>query len=144
MTVIVADARRGIIAADTLMSFEEKVAGYCMKIWKNRRGELAGARGEAWACTEFADWFMRGRRGRCPVEWPDYSMGMVLTRKREILTYEDELPEPIITPHWWAIGSGSPYAMAAMDLGHTVEEAVRQAMKWSLTCGGEVTTLTLD
>lgn len=42
-----------------------------------------------------------------------------------------------------AIGSGSPYAMAAMDMGATAEEAVRAAMKRDIYTGGEVHVLVL-
>lgn len=39
-----------------------------------------------------------------------------------------------------AIGSGSPYALAAMDLGASAEDAVRAAMKRDIYTGGNVVT----
>lgn len=39
-----------------------------------------------------------------------------------------------------AIGSGSAYALAAMDMGASAEEAVRAAMKRDIYTGGKVVT----
>lgn len=43
-----------------------------------------------------------------------------------------------------AIGSGSPYALAAMDMGASAEEAVRAAMKRDIYTGGTIRTLRID
>lgn len=40
-----------------------------------------------------------------------------------------------------AIGSGSAYALAAMDMGASAEEAVRAAMKRDIYTGGKVRTV---
>lgn len=40
-----------------------------------------------------------------------------------------------------AIGSGSPYALAAMDMGASAEDAVRAAMKRDIYTGGRVRVL---
>jgi 20S proteasome alpha/beta subunit len=40
-----------------------------------------------------------------------------------------------------AIGSGSAYALAAMDMGASAEDAVRAAMKRDIYTGGKVRTL---
>lgn len=42
-----------------------------------------------------------------------------------------------------AIGSGSPYALAAMDMGAGAKEAVRAAMKRDIYTGGKIRTLTI-
>jgi ATP-dependent protease HslVU (ClpYQ) peptidase subunit len=43
-----------------------------------------------------------------------------------------------------AIGSGAPYALAAMDMGASAEEAVRAAMKRDIYTGGEVHVLPIN
>jgi len=40
-----------------------------------------------------------------------------------------------------AIGSGAPYALAAMDMGASAEDAVRAAMKRDIYTGGTIRTL---
>ncbi len=42
-----------------------------------------------------------------------------------------------------AIGSGSAYALAAMDMGASAEEAVRAAMKRDIYTGGTVRTIVI-
>lgn len=42
-----------------------------------------------------------------------------------------------------AIGSGAPYALAAMDMGASAEEAVRAAMKRDIYTGGTIRTFTI-
>ncbi|WP_460421866.1 Ntn hydrolase family protein [Pseudomonas sp. ZL2] len=42
-----------------------------------------------------------------------------------------------------AIGSGSPYALAAMDMGASAEDAVRAAMKRDIYTGGKVRTVAI-
>ncbi|UVL26809.1 proteasome subunit beta [Pseudomonas donghuensis] len=39
-----------------------------------------------------------------------------------------------------AIGSGSAYALAAMGMGASAEDAVRAAMRWDIYTGGKVVT----
>lgn len=43
-----------------------------------------------------------------------------------------------------AIGSGAAYAVAAMDMGASAEEAVRAAMKRDIYTGGKVRTTIID
>lgn len=43
-----------------------------------------------------------------------------------------------------AIGSGAPYALAAMDMGASAEDAVRAAMKRDIYTGGKVRTMGID
>ncbi|AXP04273.1 proteasome subunit beta [Pseudomonas fluorescens] len=43
-----------------------------------------------------------------------------------------------------AIGSGAPYALAAMDMGASAEDAVRAAMKRDIYTGGLIRTVIID
>lgn len=43
-----------------------------------------------------------------------------------------------------AIGSGSAYALAAMDMGASAEDAVRAAMKRDIYTGGKIRMVALD
>lgn len=43
-----------------------------------------------------------------------------------------------------AIGCGAPYALAAMDMGASAEEAVRAALKRDIYTGGKVRSLVID
>ena len=43
-----------------------------------------------------------------------------------------------------AIGSGAAYAVAAMDMGASAEDAVKAAMKWDIYTGGTIRTVIID
>lgn len=43
-----------------------------------------------------------------------------------------------------AIGSGAPYAIAAMDMGASAEEAVREAMKRDIYTGGTINKMIIS
>lgn len=50
---------------------------------------------------------------------------------------------PILLDRVYAIGSGSPYAFAAMDMGGTAYQAVEAAKKRDTSTGGTIRTLTI-
>ena len=43
-----------------------------------------------------------------------------------------------------AIGSGAPYALAAMDMGASAEDAVRAAMKRDIYTGGKIRAMSIS
>ena len=62
---------------------------------------------------------------------------------KTILLYEHAFPITVEN-HIYAIGSGSPYAAAAMFLGHSAETAVTVASEFDTSCGNGVDTLQLE
>ncbi|MNI98876.1 hypothetical protein D3C73_1578140 [compost metagenome] len=44
----------------------------------------------------------------------------------------------------YAIGSGTPYAFAAMDMGASAEKAVEMAARRDTSTGGTIRTLRID
>lgn len=50
---------------------------------------------------------------------------------------------PILKGRPYAIGSGSPFALTAMDMGATAYQAVEMAMKRDSCTGGKIRTLTV-
>lgn len=59
-----------------------------------------------------------------------------------IWLYEHVYPIQIHDP-FYAIGTGAPYAVAAMECGRTAEQAVAVASKYDTTCGHGIDTLQL-
>lgn len=51
---------------------------------------------------------------------------------------------PIRLDRVYAIGSGTPYAFAAMDMGGTAYQAVEAAKKRDTSTGGKIRTLTIN
>ncbi|MNE69347.1 hypothetical protein D3C80_1650660 [compost metagenome] len=51
---------------------------------------------------------------------------------------------PVLLDRPYAIGSGTPYAFAAMDMGASAEKAVEMAARRDISTGGRVRTLRVD
>lgn len=92
--------------------------------------------------------FEWARAGMEPAAYPvvsDDQFGRLLriTDDGQILLYTvNGLPMRYESP-FYAIGSGSEFAMAAMYLGHTAEQAVHVACELSNECGMGIDTLEL-
>ncbi len=110
------------------------------KVWRLEDGSLFGCCGDATDKYIFERWMNRGGGTK-----PDMSKGfsaLVLSRNG-IYLYDGKLV-PISLPAPQAIGSGAPFARAAMECGKTVEEAVKIACQLSAGCGGKITSRTLN
>jgi ATP-dependent protease HslVU (ClpYQ) peptidase subunit len=77
----------------------------------------------------------------------EFSSVMILTPERQLIHYstiDKVFYEYGNAEDGYAIGSGSVYAMSALDAGATVEEALAIAMKRDINSGGEVFIEELD
>lgn len=143
--------RDGILAADTRGTDE----GYHPGIYRTEKlfrvGEaVVATAGDDSTGMLFVDWFtarQKGKRVKPPAalvlgaEGADFC---VLVLMGEGLFWADKWCRLIkVSDEFYAIGSGSPYAMGAMAKGATAEEAVRIAMRWDPHTGGEVQTMKL-
>jgi hypothetical protein len=115
------------------------------KIFRCRDALLAYA-GEACFGEEMRAWYMRGAN---PADFPasnrdkdDWAGLMVIRKDMPIMRYE-RTPYPMqLEDKQFAIGCGRDFALAAMYLGKTAEEAVAVAIALDSGCGNGVDTLT--
>lgn len=144
MTVIAWDGKT--LAADRLVCF----GGTRAHVTKIRRvGDLIiGGAGATELIYAMLDWFDKGAD---PKEFPTSQRErnncpsiLVVTRDAKILHYEST-PDPIVIENkFWAIGSGSTFALAAMHLGRDSREAVEVACALDSNCGNGIDMLTLE
>lgn len=96
---------------------------------------------------ELQHWFIYSGK---PHNFPDsvrktdhWPVLLVITSKRQIQVYE-QTPFPlVIYDSFYAIGSGAPYALAALYLGQDATSAVEVASHFDCRCGNGIDTLTL-
>lgn len=69
---------------------------------------------------------------------------LVLTPDRQVLMYDGNVALNLGQDVPASIGSGSVFALAAMDAGSSAEDAVRIAMKRDVYSGGEITVVQLE
>ena len=69
---------------------------------------------------------------------------LVLTPDKQVLMYDGNVALNLGQDVTASIGSGSVFAIAAMDAGASAEEAVKIAMKRDVYSGGEITVVQLE
>ena len=131
--------RRGVIAADGFaVEGNAIVARRVAKI--GRLGKLLfGAAGELAFCWAFRSWIREGARGEPPVA-DNGSSGLIVLPDGWLFTVATPGLELTRSP-FHAIGSGATFAMGAMQVGATAEQAVRAAAALDVYTGGRVLVL---
>jgi len=108
------------------------------KVHKLKDGRIVGFTGNAYNWSQYLDWLVDG--GELPKVEDQFGC-IVLMPDGTILTY-DEHGRSFVEQAPYAAGSGGRFALAAMDLGCSPEEAVQLAIKRDVWSGGEITVLT--
>jgi hypothetical protein len=144
VTIIVASRTHRRMAADTLIVGEDwSVDGHAIKIVRGPDGCIGGAAGDSAGCCEFLAWIEKGRKGKLKRRLFKDIVGLVLTAGNELLHFTGPLPDELLGDSK-AIGSGAPFATAALGLGLSPEESVKISIKHSVACAGDITVLNLD
>lgn len=143
MTVIAWDGKT--LAADK-RALHSGLIMTCTKVRKIR-DHLVGVCGDYGPSLMLMKWFEDG----CdPKDWPEcqkdkdrWSGIMVITPERKIIKYEQDPIGFMIEDKMHAVGSGRDFALMAMRLGKTAEEAIRLTFEFESGCGNGVDALML-
>ena len=136
--------RDGVMAADSLAQIDSQIIGM-QKLFIVRSAVIGGC-GDAADIRVFIDWFSAGAdTGRLPEfrsyradDAPDFT---VIVADESGLTRWTEYFQPTrINEPFYAIGSGSMFALGAMCHGASAEEAVRIAALNDVNTGGCIVT----
>ena len=139
MTVIAWDAKNKALAVDSLFTAgDRKTYGQKFKVLEDGR-----------AVVVFAGDVVQGRKAIAHVEQNkplthEIVAGATIVllhlkgRKRGRVIVCEDSPNAEVVRHSEAWGTGSDFAIAAMDAGASAEEAVKIACKRSASCGGKV------
>jgi hypothetical protein len=134
MTTIAADAKRGLMAADSMTSTSDSW-------WPSTKihrveGALIGGAGESAAIRQFVSWYADGQRLPKP-KLADSFCVLVLSKEGLFYWASNLVPEPI-ERGFHAIGSGGNAALGALLAGANVKRAVEIATQVDTGSGGEV------
>ncbi len=136
------------MASDSLVSTGSGfIDGTIRKILKTPEGFLVGAAGNLSHVTKFLDVFDEYTTDyiweNCVDELSSLDeIEALLVTPDEILVFVDGYFSPIVAD-FYALGSGSPVAKGAMEMGATPEQAVAAGIKYTLGCGGAIQVLKL-
>lgn len=138
MTTIATDGRH--MAGDGQVCSNDRIEqGNCVKVRRLADGRLLGVAGDAYNYDGFQKWMEEG--GDVPTPEGSFS-ALTLSPDGTIRTW-DEKGRSYVEQGCAAIGSGSSYALAAMDAGRTAEDAVKIACGRDVWSGGDITVLGL-
>lgn len=139
MTVIA--VRDGCMAADSRGKTASDVPYQCEKLFRIR-GMLVGVCGDDKGTNRLIAFFRGGERN--PEQWDCVDgSALVLCPKRGLLHYDANARPDLVKEPFWAIGSGAPVALGAMERGATAIEAVEAACRWNTDCGLPVVSMNL-
>jgi hypothetical protein len=139
--------RDGVLAADSLatdVNYDGR-CGMVMKIARSPDGEIGGASGGGGDSALFVRWLQDGMQEKDDI-WPlddKETEAFVVERNKRVVYFNRWGKRDTIKAPFHAIGSGAPYALGAMAVGATAEEAVAAAIKLSVWCGGRIQILKL-
>lgn len=142
MTTIAYCLQRRQIAVDSRITAGHEICTDAAKKWHERDGVLIVMAGDVAGCEEVIQAMQKGRhRLRKSIDVVAYAWnGKSLF---EITADGGELDWHPVVDDRGAIGSGSAYALAAMDKGATPRQAVLAAMKRDTNTGGKVQVIRL-
>lgn len=139
MTTVAFDGET--LAADRQMSFHSVQVN---KIYRLRDGSLAGGCGTMTLVQQLIRWL--DGQGPAPDPSPEKYTVLHISKERgkPVLRLSVDGKVPIILrTKRFAIGSGSDYAMGAMDVGANAARAIRIASKYDPATGRQVDSMKL-
>lgn len=142
MTTIAWDGNE--LAADTMITGGDYVIGHHTKVVKRKDGALCGVAGCSSLGEDFKKWFLAGGTKTphpCVNATDDFAAIVVLPDKT--LMWYDTCGSFEYHALKTAIGSGSKFAIGAMEFGATAGQAVGIAAMHDLGTGGNVSIFTV-
>jgi ATP-dependent protease HslVU (ClpYQ) peptidase subunit len=133
------------MAADSLVT-SNGGGGVPFRVEKVTRigGSLFGFAGSLAAGLRFVEWIKAGKPEESRDSTLDEGTEIVELDKTGIYLWDSSMIRIAACVEHYAIGSGCQYAMAALELGHTPDEAVTLAAKFDASTGGTITYQPLE
>lgn len=139
MTTVAIDLSKKTMAADSKASLGWNVSFETQKLWQRSDGALAGFSGDLAAGLIFVDWFMSGLKKKSAPKYPEgLSFNAIVLTDDGCFFYDSSNVACPMLSKYFAIGSGSEVAIAAMKMGKSVKEAVEFACENDGGTGGPV------
>ena len=134
MTTVAYDGKT--LAADTQRNGSFTLKAH--KLYRLADGALFAAAGSVQEILAVLGWLNGGEK---PADLQDFE-GLIITKHGAEIIGDRLMRTPSLEP-FYAIGTGSHFALAAMACGKSAVEAVRIAMRFDPFSGGRVESITL-
>ncbi len=142
--------RDGTMAADSLANDDNVGAVKVQKIYRKKiKGKeyIFGIAGYLEAGQMFIEWFStrdQSLMDRLTKLTEDDSFDVLIWNGKKLMIADQLMRLTEINDEYFAIGSGAPHAITAMDCGRSARQAVQMAMKRDINTGGRVVTMRLS
>lgn len=137
--------RDGVLASDSRATIKERVdTDRCKKIFRLRNNSYISIAGDylnGMRLMERLKQLIKTRKKDQQLYLPNErfkGVSAILVDEEAAWIFDGCLWENLKVYPYYAIGTGGPYALAAMDAGATAEEAVRVGIKRDVYSGGRV------
>lgn len=142
MTTIATDGKSMAADGQVQDHTDTILAGDHRKVFKLNDGRIVGGAGNSFDVGSWIEWLEKGKEGPCPVQSNQFS-AMILNTDGSLL-WVDHKGREAPTPVPCAIGSGSQFALGAMDAGASPTKAVAIARNRDLWTGGDIVSESLS
>lgn len=139
--------KKGVLAFDSKLSTSGDLSGYGLKGRKTAKFIVAAC-GTYEDCCAFLDWMSAGGkpddRKKFGIDRDLNISALAINKKGTVFQYDGRLYPYKIDHKFFAIGSGSSYAIGAMESGSTAVQAVKISAKYDANTGGTIRLLSWD
>lgn len=147
MTTIIADAKRGVIVADTRVTTYSGLTQYAAKKLYRAGKSIYGESGDVENGLKFRRWVLDGmpKKGRPSFGGASDDEFCVLELDKEgIWLWDQTMARQELSEEVFAVGSGAKIALYVVRvLGKSAEEAVEEAAKIDIHTAGPVQVMSL-
>lgn len=148
MTTIVADVRRGIVAADSLITTYSSLTAYRTAKLFRHNGSIYGGAGDVAAGYKFQRWVLDGMPKRERPKFHDLAeddFTVLELCKDGLFMWDTSIVREPVSEDVYAVGSGSKIALYCIKVREmSAEDAILEAAKVDLHTAGPVQTLVLE
>lgn len=138
MTTIAANLYE--MAADTRVTWDDDTTSSSVKIY-TIGSAILGATGDVDEIAKFIEWYTNGSVGKQPKRSKDFRVIRLNSEGLHIIDSNSYWLK--LDDKFFAVGSGGQFAIGAMEMGATPENAVRIAAKHDLFTNSSITVFKL-
>lgn len=147
MTTAAWSAKEGVLAVDTqVTSGNRKFRTH--KVARLPCGGLIAGTGNLAHILKVTRWVQAGYAEKARPDFGEDDKGefecLIVSGDGTVSLLDDDLEPMVVTDAFIAIGSGGPYAVAAMECGKSAADAVRVAAKYDAATSEPVEAYTLE
>lgn len=137
--------RDGVMAGDRRATANSTIEHQCTKVFRRADGVLIGIAGALVDCRAFADWMLAGEADdKKPTFDAKANFEALVVRPAGLVEWHCNSGWMRAEGAMFAIGTGAPFALGAMEMGADAEKAVEIACRRDCHSGNGIDVVRTD